>query len=1171
MVHVAHHPASEGFSISAAILDAQQLVDLERMALTALRRALPHHQATLIWSGHGQPESDLSGLVRPLATTKPLGWLVIRPAEMTEAEANALGAIEHLIVIGYERLQARARQASWDQRLHIELEVLSGNSDPDVICRQIGQMLSRIIGCPVEMGVVAPVSSSLWLELVARYSEQMPANATGTQFWLADVDLSSAVIKLGVPISTAAYLTDCARYNVRPHPDYQSPETTPAYWVGAPIRLTGESIGMTYAFTTQPISEEQQRILAETVYRVSQALLPGILRREFIQHQERSKAWQEIVAASLHLVDPDRALQTMLEASCRLLAVYGGGIFLWDEERHEAIFRYASNAQLSRLVGFRLSSPQSILMQSLIADKPVIMNDATDDPRRSHILDRIVGITATNLISVPHTTPAGIRFLVQFINRHRNAPFTERDIEQIRAIVGLMGLVFDQARRQEPVATEFVQQARERDWYSADLRSVLAFNREMLSASDHKQLFQLIIDTIGQRAQFQSAALFVNQHNHRLHPVLTCVAVMGDLGREFWLGRTLAASRLDVLANEWSFGEDCFLLNRHSPTFAVLFDIPPSSSSTQYVTFGTTQWEATDLLVVLLRAANREVQAILLLDHPVNGRRPTVAELEVLTVYASIAGSAIDMALLRDRQQRSLERLTALNGLGMVIHSQSLPQPQVLEMTARGMLEMVNAAWAQIVLYDRDHDELVLDQMFGISALEPDIVTTLARRALLNRRPVFRSATTVAVPLRGTQRMIGVIVLGSEQAFDSTDIEMLMLYATQAAVAVESMRLLEEVRRGRDNLARVMAAVQDGLILFAADGVIIVANEAFYRLAQTSAWSSPLSQIEGRTINDVLIQWMTQRMLDPRDVAALQRLLTVSNATGVLSSKDTILAWQVTQAGDLTAGRSQAFLLTIRDVTAARKAEQLRDDLTHMLIHDLRNPLNTILLAFERLTNELGDLFTERQQQAVRVGQNSAHRLLNLVNTMLEIGRLESGQMPLDRGPLPIEAVIERVIDPFSIQAQLKQVKIVYRIDPHIQMVFADSNIIARVLQNLLENALKFSPSAGVITLEVANVPANGQDQIVQISDELTLLIPGNRMAHFVVRDQGVGIPPEDQERIFDRFSQVSRRRNEGIGLGLTFCRLAVEAHHGAIWVESQPDQGSAFHFTLPLAEIVVE
>jgi signal transduction histidine kinase len=187
---------------------------------------------------------------------------------------------------------------------------------------------------------------------------------------------------------------------------------------------------------------------------------------------------------------------------------------------------------------------------------------------------------------------------------------------------------------------------------------------------------------------------------------------------------------------------------------------------------------------------------------------------------------------------------------------------------------------------------------------------------------------------------------------------------------------------------------------------------------------------------------------------------------------------------------------------------------------------------------------------------------------MLDIGRLESGQMPLELGPLPVASLIEQVTERLSIQAQEKHVQIVHRIDPRVRWLFADADIIARVLQNLLDNALKYSASGDLISLEIQVKPEQQEPQLVTVSDEVTVLIPGDRVAHIVVRDQGPGIPPEAQDALFTRFSQARSKRSEGSGLGLFFCRLAVEAHRGVIWVESSPGQGSAFHFTLPLAEI---
>ncbi len=1168
MTNASHIVLPEWITLATTMIDTQQFSDLQATALATLRMALPHYDVDLQWSFQGHPQDVHDGVVHPIAAEEVYGWLTIRPDSLTTEELAILNVIERLIIAAYDRIRQRIDRQDWRRRLQVEFDALRDCHGPELICHQFGQLMSQIAGWPLHVGVAIPFQRSVWIEQIAHYDPQAGNHSlSGRQFWTAETDLSSVVMKLSMPISSTRYLHDCAHYQVRPHAIWQ--DFAPTYWSGVPIRFEGETIGMVYTYTMTPstIGELQQQIVNEGLYLISQLLRPILLHREAERARRQQRMWQELIAAGVQVFDPDRALQVMLEISCQLLEVQAGSLFIVDEQQREVVLRYVAGQHMRQLVGMRLPMSHGILGQSLALGKPVIVNDAVGDPRRSHWLDQMTGLMCHNLISVPFTSPSGVRACLQYVNRQETAPFIDADIDRINAIMASMSLVIDHAQRLTQVETGIIQHARDLDRRNADLQSVLALSRDLLLERTPDQLFHLIINAICERIRFQAAALFVHWRERSLHPVLECVVATDRLAAEFPIGLRLAANRLDILAHEWSLGESCFLLNRRRASFATLFDLPVPASE-QLVDFGTTQWNADDLLVVLLRAPDQQVQAVLLLDQPLNGQRPSSADIQALIVYAGIAGSAIEIALLRHRQQRSLERLTALNGLGMVINSQSLPEPQVLAMTVRGMLEMVDGAWAQVVLFDPVQDALRFDQSVGVTMLSQDAVLTLARRALTQRRPVFRSATTVALPLRGTQQPIGVIVIGGEQALDSTDIEMLMLYVTQTAIAIENMRLLEVVRRARDNLSRVMATIEDALILYNADGTVVVTNDTFYRLAQTNAWSPPLFQANTIHIEQLLTQWADQRRLEADAIATLCRSLATAGAQGELRGSDGVFAWKITSAGDLISGRVPAFLLTIRDVTEVKRVEQLREDLTHTLVHDFKNPLTVIKLSFERLEQELGDLLTERQKKAIFIGQNSTNRLINQVRLMLDIGRLESGQMPLDLGPLPVAGLIEQVTERLSIQAQEKQVQIVHRIDPQVRWLFADADIIARVLQNLLDNALKYSASGDLVSLEIRVKPDQREPQLVTVSDELTVLIPGDRVAHIVVRDRGPGIPPEDQDVLFTRFSQAGNKRSEGSGLGLFFCRLAVEAHRGVIWVESSPGQGSAFHFTLPLAEI---
>jgi len=1168
MTNASHIVLPEWITLATTMIDTQQFSDLQATALATLRMALPHYDVDLQWSFQGHPQDVHDGVVHPIAAEEVYGWLTIRPGSLTTEELAILNVIERLIIAAYDRVRQRMDRQDWRRRLQVEFDALRDCHDPELICRQFGQLMSQIAGWPLHVGVAIPFQRSVWIEQIAHYDPQAGNHSlSGRQFWTAETDLSSVVMKLSMPISSTRYLHDCAHYQVRPHTIWK--DFAPTYWSGVPIRFEGETIGMVYTYTMTPstVGELQQQIVNEGLYLISQLLRPILLHREAERASRQQRMWQELISAGVQIFDPDRALQMMLEISCQLLDVQAGSLFIVDEQQREVVLRYVAGQHMRQLVGMRLPMSHGILGQSLALGKPVIVNDAVGDPRRSHWLDQMTGLMCHNLISVPFTSPSGVRACLQYVNRQETAPFIDADIDRINAIMASMSLVIDHAQRLTQVETGIIQHARDLDRRNADLQSVLALSRDLLLERAPDQLFHLIINAICERIRFQAAALFVHRRERSLHPALECVVATDRLAAEFPIGLRLAANRLDILAHEWSLGESCFLLNRRRASFAALFDLPAPVPE-QLVDFGATQWNADDLLVVLLRAPDQRVQAVLFLDQPLNGQRPSSDDIQALIVYAGIAGAAIEIALLRHRQQRSLERLTALNGLGMVINSQSLPEPQVLAMTMRGMLEMVDGNWAQVVLFDPVQDTLRFDQSVGVTILSQDAVLALARRALTQRRPVFRSATTVALPLRGTQQPIGVIVIGGEQALDSTDIEMLMLYVTQTAIAIESMRLLEVVRRARDNLSRVMATIEDALILYNADGTVVVTNETFYRLAQTNAWSPPLFQANTIHIEQLLTQWADQRRLEADAIATLCRSLSTAGAQGELRGSDGVFSWKITSAGDLISGRIPAFLLTIRDVTEAKRVEQLREDLTHTLVHDFKNPLTVIKLSFERLEQELGDLLTERQKKAIFIGQNSTNRLINQVRLMLDIGRLESGQMPLELGPLPVASLIEQVTERLSIQAQEKHVQIVHRIDPQVRWLFADADIIARVLQNLLDNALKYSASGDLISLEIQVKPEQQEPQLVTVSDEVTVLIPGDRVAHIVVRDQGPGIPPEAQDALFTRFSQARSKRSEGSGLGLFFCRLAVEAHRGVIWVESSPGQGSAFHFTLPLAEI---
>jgi two-component system sensor histidine kinase/response regulator len=231
-----------------------------------------------------------------------------------------------------------------------------------------------------------------------------------------------------------------------------------------------------------------------------------------------------------------------------------------------------------------------------------------------------------------------------------------------------------------------------------------------------------------------------------------------------------------------------------------------------------------------------------------------------------------------------------------------------------------------------------------------------------------------------------------------------------------------------------------------------------------------------------------------------------------------------------------------------QELEQSRDDLVDMIVHDLRSPLTANLAGLEMI-EMLGGL-NESQHQCVNIALRSGHNLLGLINDLLDISKLEAGALQLEQAALEVRALAQGVLAQIAPLTIDKRLEIASRLPDNLPLVWADEEKLRRILMNLLANAIKFTPAWGRI-----EVGAQAQE---------------NRVLLYV-RDSGEGIPPEAIEKIFDKFGQAQARKaghRMSTGLGLTFCKLAVEAHGGNIWVETEIGRGSTFYFTLPLAEL---
>jgi len=242
---------------------------------------------------------------------------------------------------------------------------------------------------------------------------------------------------------------------------------------------------------------------------------------------------------------------------------------------------------------------------------------------------------------------------------------------------------------------------------------------------------------------------------------------------------------------------------------------------------------------------------------------------------------------------------------------------------------------------------------------------------------------------------------------------------------------------------------------------------------------------------------------------------------------------------DVPAGR----LVVLRDVTEERSLSNLRDDLTSTMVHDLRNPLTVIQSSLELL-----EMDADSQPQVVPIMRQGLQRMLNLVTSILDVNRLESGQMPLEREPTLLARFVDEALAVQKVLADDKSVRLYNDLNGALPPVTIDTDLIGRVLQNLIGNAIKFTPAGGNIRVS-AHLDAAGTHRVI-----------------VSISDTGPGLPADVQARLFQKFVRGAGPER-GSGLGLAFCRLAVEAHGGRIWAESTPGQGTSFSFTLPVSQ----
>lgn len=346
-----------------------------------------------------------------------------------------------------------------------------------------------------------------------------------------------------------------------------------------------------------------------------------------------------------------------------------------------------------------------------------------------------------------------------------------------------------------------------------------------------------------------------------------------------------------------------------------------------------------------------------------------------------------------------------------------------------------------------------------------------------------------------------------------------------------------------DTTRMVLEAAPIGIVAVDAGGRIVLANRSAQHLfgyTEAELIEQPLTMLIPEESREIHLRQCAEFTRNPHIRPMGSGLnLSARRKDGSIFPAEISLGFTETPRGVL----SVAFII---DITRQHEAEQLRDTMIHTLIHDLRNPLSIIHTGLEFLTMDATRLDSD-QRDVIQIALNNTERTLTFVNTILDVNRLESGKVILHPTVFQIQDQIAELLTALAPLAEKKAQKMFNDAGADLPPVQADVEIVIRVLENLIGNALKFTPEYGMIRVGVRRDSDNPDKLRIEISDN------------------GPGIPAGIQNRVFEKFL-TSGGMTRGYGLGLAFCKLAIEAHGESIAVRQTGPTGTTFSFTLPVA-----
>lgn len=398
--------------------------------------------------------------------------------------------------------------------------------------------------------------------------------------------------------------------------------------------------------------------------------------------------------------------------------------------------------------------------------------------------------------------------------------------------------------------------------------------------------------------------------------------------------------------------------------------------------------------------------------------------------------------------------------------------------------------------------------------------------------------SAVSAPILARDQLVGVITLVHPQPHTLTNdhLELLQAIAGQAGVAIQHAQLFSSLQAAHQRYRDLFEDSVDPIFVTDWQGNLLEAN----RMALQSIGVDDEELLQLNIVDLHSVNWKAVG----QKFSSLSGGKTAKYESFLKNPQSTQTPVQVQVHRILIDGQPHLQWI-LRDITERKDLDRLREDLVSMIYHDLRSPLTNIVSSMDILATLLEGNEEDGPRALINIAMRSTERIQRLTESLLDVSRLEAGQPLGERQWLQPKNLLTEAIDAILPIIRNKKQNIQIIAEDNLPQVWVDSDMIRRVLINFLENAVKFTPTEGAIKAGVSRE----QDKVI-----------------FFVEDTGPGIPDVDQQRIFDKYARLQNTPGlRGYGLGLAFCRLAVEAHGGNIQVHSVPGNGSRFSFSLPV------